>query len=354
VISLNGRNGDTTIAVDAMGGDFAPYEVLKGAVEASRRGISVVLVGQQDAVSSRLAEFGAQLPVVHTDDVIRMDEPVTSALRHRQSSLQVAAGLVQNGEADAVVSCGNSAAIYFVAVHTWATQPGIDRPAFGGVLPTQHGPIFMLDIGANPSVTPNNLVQFAVMGNVYMQLWAGLDAPRIGLLSNGTEDSKGTKTVKEANQALRKLDINFIGNIEGNQIFDNVVDVVVCDGFTGNVFLKGGEGVALEIFSLLKAELSKDLLSRVAAAAMMPAFARIKRRLDYEEYGGAPVLGVNGVMINCHGRSKAKAVTNAILLAHRMAHERLLDRIGEALHQDDVEVSVRRRRLARALHLRHE
>jgi glycerol-3-phosphate acyltransferase PlsX len=238
-----------------------------------------------------------------------------------------------------------------VALHAWDTQPGIDRPAFGSTIPGKH-PVFVLDIGANASVKAGNLVQFAVMGDVYIRVSQGLEAPRVALLSNGSEDTKGTKEVKEANQALRKLDMNFVGNVEGNQVFDGVADVVVCDGFSGNVLLKGGEGVVSTIFGLLKEELSKDVISRLAAAALMPAFGRVKHLLDYEEYGGAPVLGVNGVMINCHGRSKAKAVTNAICMANRMAQERLVERIGRALHEDDVELG-RRRRLARALHLRH-
>jgi phosphate acyltransferase len=201
-------------------------------------------------------------------------------------------------------------------------------------------------------VRASNLVQFAIMGAVYLQVSRGIVSPRIALLSNGTEDSKGTREVKEANEALRKLDLNFIGNIEGNQVFDGVTDVVVTDGFTGNVLLKGGEAVAAEIFDMLKVELSRDLPSRVAAAVLMPAFQRIKRRLDFEEYGGAPVLGVNGVMINCHGRSSAKAFTNAILLAGRSVSERLVERTGEALHQEHVESGRTRLRLRRALHLR--
>jgi glycerol-3-phosphate acyltransferase PlsX len=240
-----------------------------------------------------------------------------------------------------------------VALHTWGMQEGIDRPAFGGMMPCRGGGVFVLDIGANPIVKVGNLVQFAVMGDVFVRLSMGVEAPRVALLSNGAEDSKGTKEVKEANQVLRKIDLNFVGNVEGNHVFEGNVDVVVCDGFSGNVLLKGAEGVASEIFEILKVEIARDLLSKVAAAGLRPAFERLRRRLDFEEYGGAPVLGVNGIMINCHGRSRAKAVTNAIMLARRMAQERLVHRIGEALQHEDVEVSGRRRRLVRALHLRH-
>lgn len=351
-MSLELTVGETTVAVDAMGGDFAPDEVIKGAVDAHRKGVKVVLVGQRDMVESGLDACGARLPVVPASEVIAMDESVGQAIRRRDSSLQVAASLVNSGDAGAVVSCGNSGAIMAVGLRSWGMQPGIDRPAFGQFLPTRYGGVFVIDIGANPTVKSANLSQFAVMGGVYVSLSRDIESPRVALLSNGSEDSKGTKEVKEANQALRKLDINFVGNVEGNQIFDGRVDVVACDGFTGNVLLKSGEAVAMEIFDLLKTELQKDLLTKVAAAAMMPAFQRIKRRVDFEEYGGAPVLGVNQVMINCHGRSRAKAVTNAILLAERLARERLVDRIGEALQQDDLDGVPKRRRLVRALHLR--
>lgn len=352
MISSNGHGPGKTIAVDAMGGDHAPEEIVKGALEAHRQGVRVVLVGKIDEVQRQLNALHADLPVVDAPDVIGMDEQVTSGLRRRRSSLLIAAELASGGEADAVVSCGNSAAIYFVAFSEWGTYPGIDRPAFGGLLPCRDGQVLVLDIGANTTVKSSNLVQFAVMGDVYMRLAFGVAAPRIALLSNGSEDSKGTKEIKEANEALRRLDLNFVGNIEGNHVFEGLVDVVVCDGFTGNVLLKSGEGVVHEIFREMRIELTRDPLSKLASAALRPAFVRLKRRLDYEEYGGAPVLGVDGVMINCHGRSKARAVTNAICLADRMARQNLVERIGEALHQEGTEAHHRRIRLRRALHLR--
>jgi len=352
VISLNGHSPKRTIAVDAMGGDHAPEEIVKGAVEAHRQGVDVVLVGRIDEVRHHLSALRADLPVVDATDVIGMDEPVTSGLRRRRSSLQVAAELASSGEADGVVSCGNSAAIYFVAFSEWGTYPGIDRPAFGALLPCRNGQVLVLDVGANTIVKSSNLLQFAIMGEVYMKLAHGIATPRIALLSNGSEDSKGTKEIKEANEALRRLSVNFVGNIEGNHVFEGQADVVVCDGFSGNVLLKSGEGVVHEIFREMRKELSRDPLSKLAAAALRPAFVRLKRRLDYEEYGGAPVLGVDGVMINCHGRSKARAVTNAICLADRMVQQNLVERIGDALHHEGTETHHRRIRLRRALHLR--
>jgi phosphate acyltransferase len=354
LVSPNGASGPVTVAVDAMGGDYAPTEILKGAAAAKGQGVNVVVVGLEAIVRRELRELNIDLSVVNAPGVISMDEPVSQALRRPDSSLRVAARLVTAGEADAVVSCGNSVAIMAIAKREWGDLPGIDRPAFGGFLPARNGRVFVLDIGANSTVKASNLLQFAVMGDVYVRLARDLENPRVGLLSNGTEANKGTKEVKEANEALRKLpEINFVGNVEGNQVFEGVVDVVVCDGFAGNVLLKGAEGAVNEVFELLKAALSRDLMSKIAGAAMMPALTSIKRRVDYEEYGGVPVLGVNEVMINCHGRSKSKAVMNGILLADRLAREHLTERIRAALHEEDVEVG-RRARLARALHLRHE
>jgi len=352
-VTADGESRCGVVAVDAMGGDNAPAEVLKGAVEAHRRGADVVLVGDERVITPILSEIDGTLRVVHANGAISMHDHVTRSLLKEQSSLRTAADLVMSGDAGAVVSAGNSAAIMAIGLSVFGRLPGIGRPAFGGTLPARNQGVFVLDIGANSSVKASNLIQFAVMGHAFVQLSSGISEPRIGLLSNGSEDSKGTQQVREANEALRKLDINFIGNVEGNQVFEGGVDVVVCDGFAGNILLKGAEGVASEIFELLKSELSKDFVARVAGAALMPVFSRIKRRVDYEEYGGVPVLGVNHVMVNCHGRSKAKAVTNAILLAAQLARERLPERIGRELREDELELG-RRRRWARALHLKHD
>lgn len=355
---LNGSSGRVTVAVDAMGGDHAPHEVVLGAAEAQRRGTNVILVGQPELIEREMSALEVSLPIVPAPYVIAMDDHVSRELVREPSSLRVAIELVSNGEADATVSCGNSAAIMALSLLAWKRLPGIDRPAFGSFLPAREGSVFVLDVGANTMVESENLVQFALMGEVYVRLARGIESPRVGLLSNGSEASKGTKEVKEANEELERLGLNFVGNIEGNQIFEGAVDVVACDGFAGNVLLKVAEGAATEIFHLLREELSRDLLSRAASAVLMPAFGRIRRRVDYQEYGGAPVLGVRGVMINCHGRSKARAVTNAIQLAERVVRDRLTERISEAMSDDGAMhadgTSGRRRRLARALHLRHE
>jgi len=350
-VASRGRRYGVTIAVDAMGGDHAPDEVIKGASDAAAEGAGVVLVGPEDVVRERMQILNVDLPVHHAPSVIGMDDAVSTSMYRQRSSLRVAVDLVAREEAGAAVSAGNSAAIMAIAIHVLGRQPGIDRPAFGGPMPSGHGRTFVLDIGANAAVKPNNLVQFAIMGEAYVQVCHGIEVPRIALLSNGSEPTKGTKVIKEAYEHLAKLDLNFVGNVEGNMVFDGAADVVVCDGFSGNVLLKTAEGVAGEIFHLMKNEIEKDFVARVASAALIPVFQRIRRRVDYQEVGGVPVLGVDGVVINCHGRSQALAIKNAILQAEKMAGEHLVERIGENLHHESAE-SGRRRRLARALHLR--
>jgi glycerol-3-phosphate acyltransferase PlsX len=354
VYSLNGNTGLCTVAVDAMGGDHAPDEILKGAAEAAARGVTILLVGQASLLEERIAALNLpRMPIHDAPDVIGMDEQLKAVRRKKGSSLHVAARLVTEGAADAAVSAGNSAAIMVVSMLECGVQVGIDRPAFGSMLPTVKDGCFLLDVGANSVVTAENLVQFAIMGEVYVRLARKIDRPRVALLSNGSEDFKGTKEIKEAGELLRNIDMNFIGNVEGNHVFEGNVDVVVCDGFSGNIFLKGVEGVGLFLFDLVREEVTRDIVGKIAGAALSPAFGRIRRRVDYQEHGGAAVLGVNEVIVNCHGRSRARAITTSILQAEKLARDRLVERIGEALHHDDAEAR-RGSRIVRALHLRGE
>jgi glycerol-3-phosphate acyltransferase PlsX len=335
-----------------MGGDHAPEEVVRGAQLAAERGIRVVLVGQPEAIRPYL-NGDDRLPIVEALDVIAMDDAPTVVRQRPNSSLARAIALVSSGDADAVVSAGNSGAIMVGALLAWGQQAGILRPAYGGDLPTRRGHTFIIDIGANTVVKPEHLLQFAIMGTTYMQVAHGIAQPTIGLLSNGTEDSKGTELVRQAHELLQRTNLNFVGNIEATQVFEGLADVVVTDGFTGNVLLKTAEGVAQEIFNLIRGEVNQDMLSRAGALLITPALARIKRRLDYEEYGGAPLLGVNGVMINAHGRSHAKAIANAICVAEQMARDHLVQRIGEELHRSHLD-GRRRLRVIPRLHRRHE
>lgn len=332
-----------------MGGDHGPSEVVQGAQMAVERGARVVLVGRRDSIEHCL---DVELPIVEAPDVIGAHEAPTVINKRPNSSLARAIELVSSNEADAAVSAGNSGAIMAGALLSWGRQPGVMRPAYGGEVPTRDGHTFILDIGANSDVKPEYLLQFALMGAAYMQIAHGMHHPRIGLLSNGTEDGKGTAVTREAYELLGdRTELNFAGNVEATQVFESAVDIVVTDGFTGNILLKTAEGVASEIFNLIRGEVNRDPVSRAGAMLVRPALRRIKRRLDYEEYGGAPLLGVNGVVINAHGKSRARAIANAIVVADRVAREHLLQKVGEELHEGNGVHRRRGSRVMRRLHI---
>ncbi|HLW48766.1 MAG TPA: phosphate acyltransferase PlsX [bacterium] len=319
------------VALDAMGGDHAPREIVAGAAEAVRDlGIEVVLVGPEARLreETRGGPPTGRLRIVDAPEVIGMAEAPAMALRRkRRSSIAVALDLVRRGDADAMVSAGNTGAVMTAALLTLRPIEGIDRPAIAAVLPTQRGRALMLDAGANVDCRPKHLLQFAVMGSVYAQRVMGVQAPRVGLLSNGEEDTKGNELVIRAAELLRRSGLRFIGNVEGRGVFAGDVDVVVCDGFVGNAVLKFGEGLALGIFSLLREELSRGLLVRLGVALARPRLRALAQRLDHTEYGGAPLLGVDGICIVSHGSSKARAVRNAIALAAESVRSRMVDAI---------------------------
>jgi glycerol-3-phosphate acyltransferase PlsX len=312
------------VALDAMGGDHAPGEIVAGALQAAREhGIAVCLVGDQSQIRDELATRGATPPEVtirHAVESILMHEHPAQALRTKPlASMPVAIGMVRDGQAKAAVSAGNSGAIMAAGIFIMKRLPGIGRPAFGGTIPTRSGQAFLIDMGANADCKPAWLVQFARMGAIYMRETAGLSAPRVGLVSNGGEEGKGSALTLAVYKLLRESGLNFVGNIEGNDIMSGVADVIVCDGFTGNVILKTMEGTAGVVSSLLRDSLRSTLRARAGALLAMPALRAMAKRLDYAEYGGVPVLGVDGVLINCHGRSKAHAIAQALRLADRLA-----------------------------------
>ncbi len=333
--------GKTRIALDAMGGDYAPGEVVLGAVQAARElGIGVLLVGSQSRVEQELAQHdtaGLDLEIVHTDQVIGMDEHPAEAVRAKpRNSITLAHELVRDGQAAGAVSAGNSGAVLAAAIFTLKRIRGVERPAFGGVVPADGGrQTLVLDMGANTDCKPSYLLQFAVMGSVYMQSVFAVASPRIGLLSNGEEETKGDQLTQQAHQLIKaaapKSGLNFKGNVEGRDINAGVVDVIVCDGFVGNVVLKLSEGLARMLLSTIRKELTAGPISTVGALLAKPAFDRVRKQLDYEEYGGVPVLGVNGVSIISHGRSKAKAIKNAIRVAKQAADAQLPDVIAEGM-----------------------
>ncbi len=321
------------VAVDAMGGDHAPREVVAGAVQAARAlGAQVILVGRGRVLEEELRRAGGA-PGIRIEDapeVIEMAEAPAMALRRkRRASIPVAIDLVRRGEADAMVSAGNTGAAMAAALFGLGRVEGIDRPAIAAALPTTRGRAILVDVGANVDCRPKHLVQFAAMGTVYARV-LGIREPRVGVLSNGTEDTKGNDLVIRAAELLRQSGLRFIGNVEGREFFDGAADVVVCDGFVGNLVLKFGEGLALGIFALLRDELSRGLRVRLGAALAARGLRAVKRRMDYTEYGGAPLLGVNGVCIISHGSSRAKTIRNAVALAVESVRARMVDAIHDA------------------------
>ena len=325
-----------TIAVDAMGGDRAPFVVVAGAVDAAREyGIPIILTGDAEIVRAELAKHRAEgLPITvkHADEVIGMGEAPSQAVRRkRRSSMWIGVQLVKSGEAAAFVSAGNTGAAMAASVLSWGTLPGVERPAIAALLPNLDGVTTVLDVGATVDCKPKHLVQFAIMGEIYTRCLLRKEAPRVGLLSIGEEAGKGNDVIRETFAALKRTSLNFIGNVDGKEIFKGKADVVVCDGFTGNVALKVSESLAEMIAELLRKELTRTWRYRLGALLVKPAFANFKKSVDYSEYGGAPLLGVNGICIIGHGSSTAKAIKNAIRVAAEFSKQRVNERIVEEL-----------------------
>lgn len=329
------------VALDAMGGDHAPGEIVLGAVQAAREyGFGVYLVGPEDRIQAELARHNTQgldLPIVHTDEFIPMDEHnPAKAVRNKNTSMVRALQLVKDGEALGAVSAGNSGAMMAAAsLMTLKRLKGVERAALGGILPTKDSACMVIDMGANTDCKPEYLQQFALMGSIYMERIMHLKSPRVGLLANGEEEGKGNQQVQEAHQLLKAnastLGVNFIGNVEGRDIFAGTVDVVVCDGFVGNVVLKVSEGLSEVLLGLIKAEMTKSLPNKLAALVLQSDLRNMGKRLDYAEYGGLPLLGVNGVAIISHGRSNAKAIKNALRVARETAETGVAQAIAEGL-----------------------
>jgi glycerol-3-phosphate acyltransferase PlsX len=323
------------IAVDAMGGDRAPDEVVDGAALAVKEsGVSVVLVGDAALVKKRLEAVGPPpgLETVHCTQVAGMDEaPVEVLRRKKDASIRVAFDLIKDGRADAVVSAGNSGATLAAAAVVLGRMPGVDRPGIAGVLPTLRGPVVVMDMGANIQCRPGHLFQFGVMAEAFAQETLKIDRPRISLLSIGEESGKGTDVVKKAHDLFKASPMNFIGNLEGRDVFKGDADVIICDGFVGNVVLKLSEGLVEALTVMLKEELTADPLSRLGATLSRKAYQRFRKKTDYAEYGGAPLLGVNGVGLISHGASSAAAIKNAILRAADMVQTGLPARLEARL-----------------------
>jgi glycerol-3-phosphate acyltransferase PlsX len=325
------------IAVDAMGGDYAPRQVVDGALAAVRHfDLGVVLAGNMAALEAEVARHpdidAARVRLVHATDVVAMEESPAAALRRKpKASITVAAESVARGEASALFSAGHTGATVMAAYSAFGTLPGVDRPALAATIPTRGRPAVLLDVGASVECRPQHLLQFAVMGSVFARVAFGIPSPRVGLLSIGEEETKGNELTREAHRLLKGSPLAFVGNIEARNVYSGHADVIVCDGFTGNVALKISEGLVDVVEALLSEELSSTITMRVGSLLTRRALRRFRRRVDYSEYGGAPLLGVAGLTIVGHGRSSARAVRNAVAMAYRFAATRFIERVEQEI-----------------------
>lgn len=328
-----------TIALDAMGGDHAPKSEVEGAILAARSlGVRVILVGKEDVVSRELKAHdatGLPIEIHHASEVVTMEDSAAKAMRSkRDSSMRVASRLVREGVAQGMVSAGNTGAVMAIAKTVQGMVRGVDRPALASVFPTLKGtPAVMVDVGANVDCSPEMLAQFAIMGDVYSRIIFHTNNPRVGLLSIGEEEHKGNDLTRLATPIMKTLPLNFIGNVEGRDVYTGHADVIVCDGFVGNVALKVSEGIVEVIKKMLKESLEATLIRKVGAVLAKNGFADLRRRMDYSEYGGAPLMGVKGVTIICHGRSNPNAIKNAIRVAAEYAGGGINQKIEEELSE---------------------
>ncbi|HAV40313.1 MAG: phosphate acyltransferase PlsX [Aquificota bacterium] len=324
----------TRIAVDCMGGDYAPEEIVKGCLLAYKElGLESILVGDEERIKSILKRegFKGELEVVHAPEVIQMNEPPSNVLKKKQSSLFVAGKLVRDGLADGLVSAGNTGAVLTVGKFVIGSIEDLERPAIGVALPNPKGRTVLIDVGANVDCKPRHLLHFAVIGHTYAEEILGIKNPRVGILSIGEEEGKGNELVKETYPLLKASKLNFKGNAEGRDIYAGTFDVIVCDGFVGNVILKASESLGFAVLQMIKEEVQKSLLAKIGALLMRPALNNFKKKADFTEYGGIPLLGAKKPVIITHGRANAKAIKNAIRVANEFLTHHFNERLSENL-----------------------
>jgi phosphate acyltransferase len=337
----------TVIAVDAMGGDHGPAVTVPACIDflAAHPDAELLLVGIPEKIEHERSRFGPSAPrlaIVPATQVVGMDEDVRTAIRTKKdSSMRVAIDLVKEGRAQACVSAGNTGALMGTAKFVLKTLEGIDRPAICAVLPTRNGQVYALDLGANADCTPEHLLQFAIMGSTLVTAVEGKPNPTVGLLNIGSEEIKGNEVVKKAGELLRASPLNFHGNVEGDDIYKGTTDVVVCDGFAGNVALKTSEGLAKMLGDFLKEEYTRGLLSRIAALVSWPVIQRFRRRVDHRRYNGAALLGLRGIVVKSHGSADRLAFSTALARAHNEASHGLLERIGEEVARINAAMASR-------------
>ncbi len=335
------------VALDAMGGDNAPSATVEGAVKAviSSAQTRVILVGDEKILEDELKgkEYPAdQISIQHSAEAVPMDESPSIALRKRKdSSIAIAVDLVKEGKADAVVSAGHSGVAMAMSLVKLRKAEGVDRPAIATIMPSVNDPFVLVDAGANVDCEPANLIEFAVMGSAYSSAMFDKPSPKVALLNIGEEDTKGNELSKEAFKLLKGSNVNFIGNIEGKEVYAGEADVVVCDGFMGNVTLKISEGLAEAVYKMLKSDISSSITGILGYLLMKPALRNFKQKTDYAEYGGAPLLGLNGTSIISHGRSSSRAIMNAIAVAAKLAGKKLHETIAkELMKQNSKEIET--------------
>lgn len=325
------------LSIDAMGGDNAPKEIVLGAMKAIQafKDIEITLVGNEGKIKEFLSN-DERISILHTDEVILgTDEPVRAVRRKKNSSMVLAAKLVADGEADGCISAGNTGALMAAGLFVIGRIEGIDRPALSPTLPTINGDGFiLLDVGANVDAKPENLLQYAIMGSVYGEKVRGISKPRVGLLNIGTEEKKGTELTKQSFQILEKADLHFIGNVEARDLLNGVADVVVTDGFTGNMVLKTVEGTAMSVFQMLKTAITSSFKSKLAAAVLKPDLKQLAAKMDYSEYGGAGLFGLKAPVIKAHGSSDANAIYNAVRQTREMIEKNVVDTIKRTIEKE--------------------
>jgi glycerol-3-phosphate acyltransferase PlsX len=323
-----------------MGGDYAPEEIVKGCILAYKElGLSTYLVGDRKEIESILRKEGVKeseaLTIVHAEEKVEMNDPPSVVLKKKNSSLYVAGMLVREGEADGLVSAGNTGAVLTVGKFVVGTEEEVERPTIGVPLPNPKGKTVLLDVGANVDCKPRHLLQFAIIGHTYAEEILGIKNPRVGILSIGEEEGKGNELVKETYPLLKSSKLNFLGNAEGRDIYAGTFDVIVCDGFVGNVVLKASESLGFAVIQMIKEEVQKSLLARLGALLMLPALNNLKKKADFAEYGGIPLLGAKKPVIITHGRANAKAIKNAI----RVANEFLTHHFNEKLRENLIKLA---------------
>ena len=328
------------VVLDAMGGDHAPHVPVMGALQAAKDyGINIILVGDESRIKEELSKYSfpaERIEVVHADESVSMDEQPSRALKKRNSSIHIGTRLLKEGLADAFVSAGNTGAVMAISLFTLGRLEGVERPAISTILPSLKGKTFLLDVGANVDCKPIHLLQFAIMGEAYAKYVLKEENPKVGLLNIGEEERKGNELTKETYQLLKaakEKGLNFVGNAEGRDIYSGKFDVIVCDGFVGNVALKLSESLANILAKILKEEIENHFVSRIGAITLKPAIRSFKKRIDYEEWGGAPLLGVRAPVIISHGSSSVKAIKNAIKVASQFAESHLNEHIEENIEK---------------------